>query len=139
MGDGFYLALPADASLKNRIAALQRGESAERPRLGIGIAPSWVANRMRRAVGLSERDGVLVREVEEGGAAAQAGIREGDMIVSAGGKAIVEPDDIYDALGSVNGSATLQVSLVRGAEELSVEVRFVGGATSAEENGGPIH
>ena len=139
VGDGFYLALPADASLKNRIAALQRGESAERPRLGIGIAPSWVANRMRRAVGLSERDGVLVREVEEGGAAAQAGIREGDMIVSAGGKAIVEPDDIYDALGSVNGSATLQVSLVRGAEELSVEVRFVGGAASAEENGGPIH
>src|SRR4051794_26902648 len=72
VGDGFYLALPADSALKNRIAALQRGESAERPRLGIGIAPSWVANRMRRAVGLAERDGVLVREVDEGGAAAQA-------------------------------------------------------------------
>ena len=52
VGDGFYLALPADESLKNRIASLQRGESAERPRLGVGIAPSWVANRMRRAVGL---------------------------------------------------------------------------------------
>ena len=69
VGDGFYLALPADDSLKSRIAALQRGESAERPRLGIGIAPSWVANRMRAAVGLPPRDGVLVREVDEGSAA----------------------------------------------------------------------
>jgi S1-C subfamily serine protease len=80
-----------------------------------------------------------VREVDDGGAAAQAGIREGDMIVAAGGTAIVEPDDIYDALGAVNGSSTLQVSLVRGAEELSVEVRFEGGATPAAEDAGPIH
>ena len=78
IGNGFYLALPADESLKNRIAALQRGESAERPRLGVGIAPSWVANRMRRAVGLGPRDGVLVREVEDGSAAQAAGITEGD-------------------------------------------------------------
>jgi serine protease Do len=66
LGGGFYLALPADESLRSRVAALQRGESAERPRLGVGIAPSWVARRMRRAVGLPERDGVLVRDVEEG-------------------------------------------------------------------------
>ena len=55
---------------------------------------------MRRAVGLPPRDGVLVREVEEGSAAAAAGIREGDLIVEAGGRPIVEPDDVYDALGS---------------------------------------
>jgi serine protease Do len=138
VGDGFYLALPADTSLKNRIAALQRGESAERPRLGVGIAPSWVANRMRRAVGLAEREGVLVREVEDGSPAAQAGLREGDMIVGAGGKPIVEPDDIYDALGAVEANGTLQVSLVRGSEELSVEVKFAAEAQSGQENG-PIH
>src|SRR5213596_1173755 len=53
LGGGFYLALPADEALRDRVAGLQRGESAERPRLGIGIAPGWVANRMRRAVGLA--------------------------------------------------------------------------------------
>ena len=138
VGDGFYLALPADESLKNRIAALQRGESAERPRLGIGIAPSWVANRMRRAVGLEPRDGVLVREVEDGSPAAAAGIREGDMVVEAGGHAIVEPDDVYDALGSADANGTLQVKLVRGAEELTVEARF-GSAPSSNEASGPVN
>jgi serine protease Do len=138
VGDGFYLALPADESLRNRIGALQRGESAERPRLGIGIAPSWVANRMRRAVGLAEREGVLVREVEDGSPAQRAGIREGDMIVEAGGRPIVEPDDVYDALGGVAANETLSIKLVRGAEELTVEASFSGDADSGESSG-PIH
>ena len=138
VGDGFYLALPADPALKNRIAALQRGESAERPRLGIGIAPSWVANRMRRAVGLADVQGVLVREVEDGSAAQAAGIREGDMIVEAGGRAIVEPDDVYDALGTADANSAFPVKLVRGADELTVEARFSGAAGSSEPSG-PVH
>ena len=141
VGDGFYLALPADESLRNRIASLGRGESAERPLLGVGIAPSWVANRMRRAVGLPPRDGVLVREVEDGSPAQACGIREGDMIVEAGGRPIVEPDDIYDALGAAGANGTLPIKLVRGADELTVEARFSaeseGSPASAE--GGPVH
>jgi serine protease Do len=135
---GFYLALPADESLKNRIAALQRGESAERPRLGIGIAPGFVARRMRRAVGLPELDGVLVREVEEGSPAATAGIAQGDLIVEAGGKPIREPDDVYDALGSVQAGGSLSVKIVRGADERTVNVNFSAGGVSGEA-GGPVH
>ena len=138
VGDGFYLALPADAALKNRIAALQRGESAERPRLGVGIAPSWVANRMRAAVGLAQVQGVLVRDVEDGSAAQAAGIHEGDMIVEAGGRPIVEPDDVYDALGNADPNGTLHIKLVRGADELTVDVKFAAGASSGGE-GGPVH
>ncbi|MFN8619529.1 MAG: hypothetical protein U0869_02125 [Chloroflexota bacterium] len=47
-------------------------ESAERPRLGVGLAPSGVARRMRGA-GLPERDGALVRNVEDGSPAAERG------------------------------------------------------------------
>ena len=124
IGGGFYLALPADEALRDRVGALQRGESAERPRLGVGIAPGWVANRMRRSVGLDERDGVLVREVEPGTPADVAGLREGDLIISAGERSVASPDDLYDALGGVPAGATLQVGIVRGANELSVEVSF---------------
>lgn len=124
LANGFYLALPADEALRQRVAALQRGESAERPRLGIGIAPSWVANRMRRAVGLPEREGVLVREVEQGSPAAAAGIAEGDLLIEGGGKPIREPDDVYDALGLVQSGGSLAVRIVRGADEHSLEVHF---------------
>lgn len=136
LGGGFYLALPTDESLQNRVAALGRGESAERPRLGIGIAPSWVARRMRRAVGLPERDGVLVREVEEGSPAAVAGIQEGDLLIEAAGRPIVEPDDVYDALGTVQAGASLSLRIVRGADERTIEVRF---SANAAESDGPVH
>jgi serine protease Do len=113
---------------------LQRGENAERPRLGIGIAPSQVARRMRRAVGLAERDGVLVREVEQGSPAAVAGIAEGDLIVEAAGRPIREPDDVYDVLGAVKSGSTLSLRVVRGADERTIEVNLSPGGTS-----GPVH
>ena len=81
VGDGFYLALPADDDLRARVDALARGEAPHRPRLGIAVAPPRVARRLRQSVGLPERDGLLVHAVEDGGPAERAGIRQGDLIV----------------------------------------------------------
>lgn len=119
LGNGFYLAIAADASLRDRVAALGRGEEPKRRRLGVGLAPSHVASRLRRSVGLPERDGLLVREVEEDSPAAKAGISEGDLIVSVGDRDITSADDLFDAL---SGEGSLQIGLVRGAEELTVTV-----------------
>jgi S1-C subfamily serine protease len=80
---------------------------------------------MRRAVGLAERDGVLVREVEPDSAAARAGVREGDMIVEAAGRPMLEPDDLYDALGTLAGAPSIKLRLVRGADEMELEATFV--------------
>ena len=119
LGNGFYLAISADAALRDRVAALGRGEEPKRRRLGVGLAPAHVASRLRRSVGLPERDGLLVREVEDDSPAAKAGVKEGDLIVSAGGKAIASADDLFDALG---GEGSLDIGLVRGADELTVTV-----------------
>src|SRR5437773_2529329 len=73
LGEGFYLAIPADEALRTRVDAMSRGESPTRPRLGVALAPAHVARHMRRAVGLPETDGLLVREVVEDSPAAAAG------------------------------------------------------------------
>ena len=124
LGDGFYLALPADADLRARLDQLGRGESPARPRLGIGIAPARVARHLRRAVGLPERDGLLVRVVEEGGPADRAGLRSGDLLVEAGDRALTDADVLYEALDAVPGDGSLELRVVRGADELTVTVRF---------------
>jgi serine protease Do len=126
IGEGFYLALPADTALRGRIDALARGESPARPRLGVAVAPSHLARRMRRSVGLPERDGILVRGVEDGSLAAAAGIQAGDLIVEAGGKPIVDADDLHAALESLE--VPFEVKLVRGNDERTVQV---GGGASA--------
>ncbi|HET8784712.1 MAG TPA: trypsin-like peptidase domain-containing protein [Candidatus Limnocylindrales bacterium] len=123
IGEGFYLALPADAAFQSRVGALGKGESVERPRLGVAIAPNHVARRLRRSVGLPERDGILVRGVEEGSAAAAAGIQVGDLIVSAGGRPIADPDDLQDALASL--TPPYDIVIVRGADEKTLSVTEV--------------
>ncbi len=129
IGEGFYLALPADAGLRARVDALARGESPSRARLGVAVAPSHVARRMRRSVGLPERDGILVRGVEDGSLAATAGIEAGDLIVEAGGRAIGDADDLFAALGALD--LPFELKVVRGNDERSVQVG--GGAAATGE------
>jgi S1-C subfamily serine protease len=106
LGEGFYLALPADADLKARIDALARGESA------------------------------VVRGVEEGSPAEKAGIREGDLIVSAAGSAVTDPDELHAALAKA-GAGKLEIGLVRGAEELTVKVDLEAAQSSGPGDAGP--
>lgn len=124
LGEGFYLAIPADPTLRERVAALSRGESPERPRLGVAIAPPHVARRLRRAVGLSEADGLLVRGVEENSPAAAAGLREGDLITKVDGAPVTDVDQLHARLDVVRAGATLTLTVLRGADERDVTVSF---------------
>ena len=133
VGEGFYLALPADDGLKSRVDALGRGETHEPPRLGIAVAPAHVARRLRRSVGLPERDGVLVRGVEEGSPAEAAGIQEGDLLVAAGGKPVPDIDDLHDALR--DAGLPLELTLVRGTEERTVTVSAPAAGDEPESGG----
>jgi serine protease Do len=120
LGGGFYLAVPTDAATRSRIERLGAGEHIERPRLGIAIAPSWLAQQMRAAVGLPPREGLLVREVEAGGHAAAASILVGDLIVAAAGRPLSDSEDLEAAIAAAAG--TLALGLVRGEDEMELSV-----------------
>src|SRR3954447_5715706 len=123
---GLILAVPASREL---LEGLARGERAEPRPLGIGLprarraprrrdaarAPPHVARRMRRAVGLPEREGLLVRGVRDGSPADRAGIRRGDLILS-------DFDELNAAIDS--GKPTIELAIVRGAEDVTVTVAF---------------
>jgi S1-C subfamily serine protease len=123
LGEGFYLAIPADDALRGRADALARGESATSPRLGVAIAPGYVARRLRRAVGLPETEGLLIREVMDDSPAARAGLARGDLIMAAGGRPTRTPDDLFDALQAAQGGA-VELNIVRGTDERTVQVTF---------------
>ncbi len=131
LGEGFYLAQPAEAELIRRVASLVEGRTPTRIELGVAVAPTEVARRLRRSVGLDERDGVLVRSVEDDSPAARATLRDGDLIVAAGATSIASVDDLHAALDGHDQEATLELSIVRGAQELTLVVEF-GGTTDAD-------
>jgi S1-C subfamily serine protease len=129
---GLILAIGADDALRQRVEALGRGELSSRPRLGVAVAPPYVGRRLRRAVGLPERDGVLVRAVEADSPAAAAGIERGDLIVGAGSRPVEAIDALHEVLKGVTPESELELEILRGAEEKTVSVSF-GEAREAAE------
>jgi S1-C subfamily serine protease len=123
---GFYLARSADQALRDAVVSLAAGANLERVTLGVALAAPHVAARLRKAVGLPERPGLLVRGVVDGSPASAAGIQEGDLLVKSGDRDLVGPDDLFAVLATVAPGDTLQLSVVRGAEESAVSVTFPG-------------
>jgi S1-C subfamily serine protease len=129
LGEGFYLAIPAEETLRARVEALARGETRRRVRLGIGVAPSDVAKGLRRAVGLPEADGLLVRLVEEDSPASRAGLATGDLITQVAGQPVRGADDLFQALEAA-ADGVIELVILRGADERTVEVQL--GATPSQ-------
>jgi S1-C subfamily serine protease len=119
---GLIVALGASGGLREAAERLARGEQPDRPFLGVAVAPPRVARRMRRAVGLPERDGLLVRGVEDGSAAERAGVTQGDLIVAAGGREVDGIDALHRVLDDASGNGALELTVVRGIDEHRLEV-----------------
>lgn len=117
---GFYLARAADAELRSRVTAMADGRDYQPVELGVALAPDGVARKLRRAVGLDDRPGLLVRGVVAESVAAAAGVGEGDLLVRAGGRDLADPDDLFVVLSGVAPGDTLTIDIVRGSEELTV-------------------
>lgn len=133
LGDGFSIAVAADADLRRRVDDLGSGRVPRRRVLGAAVAPAHITRRLRRAVGLPDRDGVLVRQVENGSPAAEAGLRSGDLLTAAAGRDVSDTDDLYEILSDVPAGGSLQVHVVRGTDEIDLLVQFRDG--DAEDAG----
>jgi S1-C subfamily serine protease len=116
LAGGFVLAIATDAETRARVAALAAAEQRSDRTLGVAIAPAREARRLRRAVGLEQRDGLLVRAVAPDSPASRAGIQRGDMIVAVGVTPIATVDDLLAQLET--DEAELAMTIVRGADEL---------------------
>jgi serine protease Do len=122
---GFLLALPATV-VSGAIEALLEGGA--RPRyLGVALAPARASRRMRAAVGLPERDGLLVRRLERGGPAELAGVQVGDLLVGLGDTDVGDLADVYGAIDSAAGP--LEARIVRGTESITLSVDVIGASS----------
>ena len=120
---GLIVAVAGTSAVRERVDALVRGEAPRRRTLGVYLAPPRAARRMRRAVGLPERDGVLVRGVADGSPAERAGIERGDLIVAVANRPIERLDDLYEAVDALE-EGTVELGLVRGTDERTVSVEL---------------
>lgn len=69
-----------------------------------------------------DEDEVVVGEVVEGGGAAQAGMQEGDVILSIDGHAVAKIEDIAEIMEDRKAGDLIEVRCRRGEEEITAQV-----------------
>src|SRR5580692_3729092 len=87
-GVGLGLAVPVNATTRRIISALMKDGRVRRAYLGLVSTPAPLPERFGR------RSGLRVAEVVSGGPAARAGVRPGDLLVSAGGHPVQKAQDL---------------------------------------------
>jgi S1-C subfamily serine protease len=117
-GVGLGLAVPVNATTRRIIAALLKDGRVRRAYLGVVCVPAPVPAPLRQRFGRSE--GLRVAEVVAGGPAAQAGLRVGDLLLSAGGAPVASAQDLQRLMFDEAIGRPLAITVMRNGAMVDV-------------------
>ncbi len=88
--------------------------------IGVVAQQAPIPSGFALAAGLDQSYGVWVAGVERSGPAAQAGLREGDLIVSTDGRATTGLDDLLTALDHESINRPVELGVIRAGRRLTI-------------------
>ncbi|MGH7312288.1 MAG: S1C family serine protease [Candidatus Rokuibacteriota bacterium] len=121
IAQGIAFAIPVDTARWVVSELLMRGR-VRRAYLGLTGRTRSVDRHLARLVGLSQQTAVEIVAVEPASPAAQAGLREGDLIVRLDAGPVARIDDLHRALAIQAVGVTVVLTLVRAGTRLEVTV-----------------
>jgi serine protease Do len=92
------------------------------PTAGFGITLGNITPQMARQLRLESNRGAIVMDVEQGSAAAQAGLAQGDVILRVGRTPVTNMAEAQRELGRVPSGGTAFLRILRDGQESFVPV-----------------
>ncbi|MEQ9663376.1 MAG: Do family serine endopeptidase [Parasphingopyxis sp.] len=114
---GIGFAIPASEA-EPIIRTLMRGERVRRGYLGVSILP--LGDDEADALGLPHNRGEIVARVEPGEAAAEAGIRQGDVIVAVNGRDVTPDQTLSYIVANLPVGDRVPITLIRDGRRIEV-------------------
>jgi len=106
---GIGFAVPAN-TVRDVIPRLERGETIRRAYLGVSTSEG--------------NGGAVVQQATDGGPAAKAGLRAGDVIVAVGGQRIQTPDDVAQAIQDKHPGDSVELQVRRDGDLKTLDVKL---------------
>jgi serine protease Do len=116
---GIGLAIPAELA-KPVIDSLRRGQRPQRGYLGVGLQP--LEESVAGALGLPKDRGELVRSIVPGGAAARAGLQQGDVILRVGGRDVTPEETVSFLIANSTVGSRVPLDIIRDGRRIRVDV-----------------
>jgi S1-C subfamily serine protease len=112
-------AIPADTVTSVANQLIQTGR-ASTPYLGASLTD--LSPDIAQQFGLRQQSGALVVEVESNGPADKAGLKPQDVVSAAGSKTVKSSGELVGALRSYKPGDTIQLTVLRGGTEQTIDV-----------------
>ena len=126
---GIGFAIPAEQA-SPVIDALRRGQ---RPQRGyIGVSMQDLDESVAGALGVPKDRGTLIRAVTPGGSAARAGIQQGDVVVSVGGRPVTPDESLAYLVAQQPIGSRVPFELIRNGRRQTVTVTIAERPTEEE-------
>lgn len=106
--EGFVLGF---AQLENLVNSILTKGSIRPGFLGVRTAPAAEGGR----------NGLIITQMDEGGPAAVAGLKVGDIILEVEGQEVLTPRQLFFTLRALEGGQKAKLAILRGSEQLSIE------------------
>ena len=126
---GIGLAIPAEAA-RPVIEALRRGERPQRGYLGVGLQS--VDDDIAASLGIPRNRGEIVRTVQPGEPAARAGIQQGDVILSVGGREVNPDQTVSWLIANTPVGSRVPIEVIRNGRRMTIQAT-VGQRPSEED------
>lgn len=114
---GLGFAVPSELAMPI-VEQLRATGRVRRGYLGVGIQP--VGEDIAASLGLPKNRGEIVANVEPGGPAARAGVRQGDVIVKVGGQEVTEDNTLSYIVANQRIGAAVPIELIRDGRRQTV-------------------
>ncbi|MGA9117760.1 MAG: Do family serine endopeptidase [Bacteroidota bacterium] len=124
---GYGFAIPVNL-LKSVATDLIKGGKVHRGYIGVVI--STVDQTMGNALGLNEAKGVLIDDLSKGGAAEEAGLRRGDVILKIDGREVNEPNELQSYVAQHHPGDEVRLLLFRDGKHLELKLKLKSRADS---------
>jgi serine protease DegQ len=116
---GIGFAVPVDLAREVMEALVREGRVV---RGWIGVVPRELTPEVAESLGLSVREGVLIRGVLQDGPASAAGMRPGDVVLRIGDKPVKNEAELLKAVAALKPQSRVRVAVQRNEQRLDLDV-----------------
>jgi len=117
---GIGFALPIN-SVRDLLPQLRTGKVI-RGRIGVQVQRDPITQKAAQSFGLPNANGAVISSVNDGGPAAKAGLKPGDVVTEYNGKAVKDSDELVDMVVHTNPGTTVPLKVFRNKQPRSMSL-----------------
>ncbi len=121
--EGYGFAIPANLVIRVASDLIEFGEFR---RSYMGVTPADINAKLARALGMSNVQGVFLDQVYDGGAADNAGLRPGDVIIEVDGRPVDKSNQLQSLILLKNPYSSLGITYWREGQIDSLQLTLLG-------------